>query len=212
MRPFITPLNIIVNGASQTGKSQFVARLIKHRHKLFTDTPKRIHYFYGVYQPLYDTLKKEHGVCFYRDLPDSFDEFYDNGEPQLIVLDDLQVQAVGSESVQRLFLLLSHHLNLTVILTCHNIFASGKVARNLALNTHVMVLFKSLRDGCQLIYLGRQIYPKNSHILLEAHEDATGSNAYGYLIVDMSVRENPDYRLRTQVFPDDDHMIIYKPH
>lgn len=51
-------------------------------------------------------------------------------------------------------------------------------------------------------YLATQLYPRNTSYFLDAYEKAT-QNPYSYLLVDLSIRGNKDYALRTGIFPGD---------
>lgn len=68
---------------------------------------------------------------------------------------------------------------------------------------------ENVRDVSQVATLGRQIFLGRSKILTEAYTDAVRI-PFRYLVVDMSVRAEDDYRLRTQVSPEQDP-IIYVP-
>ena len=100
-------------------------------------------------------------------------------------------------------------MRLSVIYISHNCFQQGKCARTIALNTQVLVLFRNFRDGLQIINLGRQLYPGKGAVLTKAYNDAT-KEPYGYLIVDMSVDTDDEFRLRTKIFPGEDP-VIYLP-
>jgi hypothetical protein len=92
-----------------------------------------------------------------------------------------------------------------------NIFAQGKYSRTINLNVHYMITFRCFRDGSQICHLARQLYPGKSGILTEAYRDAT-SRPYGYLFINMSPKaKNDEYRLATNIFPDESGPIVYVP-
>ena len=78
------------------------------------------------------------------------------------------------------------------------------------LNTHYLVLFKNPRDANQVATLARQMYPGKSKFVLEAFEDAT-KEPYGYLLIDLKPETDERYRIRTNVFPDDERQYAYVP-
>jgi hypothetical protein len=78
------------------------------------------------------------------------------------------------------------------------------------LNTHYLVLFKSPRDASQVATLARQMYPGKSRFVLEAFGDAT-KKPYGYLFVDLKPDTDDAYRIRTNIFPDDERQYAYVP-
>ena len=53
----------------------------------------------------------------------------------------------------------SHHRNLSVIYIVENIFHEGRESRNISLNAHYIVLFKSPRDKQQISVLVRLSQP-----------------------------------------------------
>ena len=107
--------------------------------------------------------------------------------------------------VQNLFTRGSHLQNLSIIYINQNLYQQGKSARNIALNTHYTVLFKNPRDITQITNFGRQI--GMSQLLQEAYKDAT-SEPYNPLIIDLSPHSNEAYKLRSHIFPEEDHTCI----
>ena len=64
----------------------------------------------------------------------------------LVVIDDL-IQKLGNDPrITSLFTKGCHHRNLSVIFILQNIFHRGKELRDVSLNCHYLVLFKSPRD------------------------------------------------------------------
>jgi hypothetical protein len=61
----------------------------------------------------------------------------------LIVLDDLMAQSGKDKRISDLFTKGSHHRNLSIVYIVQNIFHQGKEMRNISLNAHYIVLFKS---------------------------------------------------------------------
>jgi hypothetical protein len=78
------------------------------------------------------------------------------------------------------------------------------------LNTHYVVLFKSPRDVGQVANLARQMYPGKSNFVVEAFRDAT-REPYGYLLIDLKPETEEQYRIRTNIFPDDERQYAYVP-
>ena len=55
---FESPSTCIVAGPTSSGKSSYVFKVLKHVDGVFTKKVDKIYYAYGVYQPLYDDMKK----------------------------------------------------------------------------------------------------------------------------------------------------------
>jgi hypothetical protein len=76
-----------------------------------------------------------------------------------------------------------------------------------------MVLFKNPRDVTQVENLSRQIiqmYPGRSKFLVEAFKDAT-AKPYGYLLIDLKPDTDEKFRVRANIFPNDDRQYVYVP-
>ena len=84
------------------------------------------------------------------------------------------------------------------------------VQNNISLNANYIVIFKNPRDRAQIQHMARQVYPENSKFLQEAYHDAT-STPHGYLLLDLKQNTRESCRVRTSIFPDDDHQYVYVP-
>ena len=160
-------------------------------------------YCYEEFQPLFAKLP---GVEFHEGLPEV--ERFDGRRRVLLIIDDLMNEA--DETVCKLFTKLSHHRNVSVVFLTQNLFHKSPHVRTMNLNTHYLVLFKNPRDATQVATLARQMYPGKSKFLLEAFEDAT-KEPYGYLLIDLKPETDEKYRIRTNIFPDDDRQYAYVP-
>lgn len=205
MNKFISPCCVYISGCSQSGKTSFVKRLLEHRDVMFSNPPKKVYYFYGVYQKLFDEIK---GVEFQHGLPENYEDFADpDGGSVLLIFDDLIQSAVKNSSVERLFTQGSHHLQLSVLLISQNSFQKGSSARTISLNSSYLILFRCPRDGQVIVNLGKQIFPGRGSLLTEAYNDAM-KKKYNYLVVDLSPHfDFPDWRLKTGVLPDEQFCV-----
>ena len=208
--PFKSCSTFNIVGATKSGKSYFMYRLIQNAELMFDgEAPTRILYCYGVMQPLFDEMKKTCPLVEFHDgLPtaETIDKFADNTH-RMIVLDDLLSEVVKSKDMEKLFTLGSHHKNLSVFFLTQNLFQQGSCSCTIALNTAYLVLFKNYRDSSQLITLGRQIAPGSHKALIEAYKDATSQSSHGYLCLDLSVNSIDRFRWRTNIFPGEDPII-----
>lgn len=200
MIKFSCPSTIILSGCTCSGKSTFVQKMLDNLD-IFTVPPKKIFYFYGVYSPQY---RDRENVEYIQGLPDDFKEYSNINEHRLIVLDDLQAEAASSKAVESLFTRDAHHKNLSVCLLNQNLFYQGKFCRTIALNAHVIILFKNPRANSQIKILQNQIGLKH---IAEAYNDVI-SSPYGYLVIDLSPGSEQKYMLRTHVFQGE-YPVIY---
>ena len=91
----------------------------------------------------------------------------------LVVIDDLMHELSNDQRMTNLFTKGCHHRNLSVIFILQNIFHRGKELRDMSLNSHYLVVFKSPRDSSQVNHLARQMFPSHVKYMQEAFEDAT---------------------------------------
>ena len=206
--PFEAASTACISGATKSGKTTWLFRLLKNKKVMFSEPVKKILYCYGIYQDTFDAMKRDiEGIEFLHGVPTQSEiEGFADGQHNLVILDDLSEQVVKDPNMERLFIQGAHHLNLSVFFVSHNCFRQGKCARTIALNTHYTVLFRNIRDGQQISLLGKQMYPGNNKALVEAYEDATSSK-YGYLVIDSTANGEDVYRLRTKIFPAEDPWV-----
>ena len=193
------PATIVLSGASFSGKSYFLRRLIEN--KMFDKPIDNIFYCYGTWSQEYE---KMHGVKFIEGIPNDFSIMFGSGH-NLVCFDDLQDQI--SQNVVNIFTKDSHHRNLTCVLILQNLFLDSKLCRTIALNSHYTVLFRNPRAASQYRILASQTGHKH---LLSAFEDAMSRDRFGYLFIDSSPHGAPEYRLRTRIFPAEDCIVYHK--
>ena len=212
--PFKPNSTFCVVGCTGSGKTVWVQKVLENLKYIFEDaSPVEVMYCYGVHQKLYEEIELHLGslVQFHKGIPtqDEIEQFTPNQEHRLLILDDLISDVVKSETMQDLFCQFCHHRKLSVIFVSQNLLQQGKFARTIALNTHYVILLKNMRNRSQIAHLGRELFPKNPHLLIEAYEDCV-QVPYSYLVVDLSPHSEDQYRLRTHIFPGED-TVIYTP-
>ena len=211
--PFEPCSSICISGPTGSGKTQWVYRFLTNLSGMYENNPPRkILYCYGVYQNLFSEMEANvPELTTYAGVPSQteIEEFSQEGQHGLIVLDDLMHQVLTSKEVELLFTQGCHHRNLSVIFISQNLYGQAKSARTIALNTWYLVLFKNMRDRSQIQTLGRQLFLGKGDILVEAYSDAV-KKPFGYLVIDSSPRGDDTLRLRTRIFPGEEP-IVYLP-
>ena len=200
--PLRHPFTCQVVGATGSGKTQFVKKLLEHRQTLIEPTPGRIIFWYSEWQPMYTQLSSTvPGIEFHQGIPEELDDrdYLDTEIHNLIVIDDLIQQSIKDKRITNLFTRGSHHRNLSIILITQNMFQQGSESRTISLNTLYLVLFKNVRDQTQVNHLARQMYPGNPNKLLQAYRSAV-SKPYGYLLIDLKADTDDKCRLRPNAF------------
>ena len=150
---FIANRNCIIFGATGAGKTQFILAVI--RQKLVEPMPKNIFYMYSVDQPFMKTWNQQESIPikFIKGL--NFDEM-DTSEPSLLVIDDLILS--NNQSVAEMFILGSHHRQVSTFFLTQNLFPKCQIFRTMSANPHYFILFHSQRHFRQIATLARQIF------------------------------------------------------
>lgn len=207
--PFEPHCSIMVCGASASGKTSFVVDCIKHLKGMFaTDIPGKIVYFYGVYQPLFETLEVCHNVQCIAGAPsaEDIDSIIESNKPNstLIVLDDLMDIVTQSEHLCKLFTEGCHHKNICTIFLTQNLYSGGKYCRTIARNTHYFAFTKSPRNASSLRTLATQVFSgKKRRTVVDAYEDICDKNEHDVLLIDLHPQSNKRFRIRSNIFKPD---------
>ena len=196
---FEHPFSCVVNGPSGCGKTEWILKLI--HSDIIQNIPDKIVWCYGRRQDVYDEIDKRGDVELHEGL-NGIDKYRN----ALLILDDLMMDT--DKHVMDLFVR-GRHRDLSVIFVTHNIFYRTPALRTIRLNTNYLVLFKTPCDTSQIIALGRQMFPGQSKHWEEAYKDAT-KRIYGYLLIYNRPNTEDIYRLRTQIFPNEEQ-IVYVP-
>jgi hypothetical protein len=150
------------------------------------------------------------GIEFNQGIPDDIDnaDYLDVSQRNLIVFDDLIGQSSKDKRIADLFTKGRRHRNLSIIYIVQNIFYQGKEMRNISLNAHYIVLFKSPRDKQQISMLARQVNPGKVQEFMRSYEDVT-SRPHGYLVLDLKPTSDQN-RLKTNILPGEIVKFIQK--
>ena len=184
-----------VAGPSQSGKTEFVLKLLDRRGELFHNKMDKILWCYGISDMNLLNKLRGKGYNTLHGLPKE-----ENIEPHSIcILDDLLSESESSRDVTNMCTRAAHHKPCFIIFISQNLFPGGKEARTRSLNTHYYVIFKNPRDKLQFETLARQISPLHSRTLISIYEDAT-RNPHGYLFIDFTQQCPDDIRYRTNIF------------
>jgi hypothetical protein len=137
------------------------------------------------------------GIEFNQGIPDDIDnaDYLDVSQRNLIVLDDLMAQSGKDKRIADLFTKGSHHRNLSIIYIVQNIFHQGKEMRNISLNAHYIVLFKSPRDKQRISMLARQLNLGKVQEFMRSYKDATSRSSW---VLDVGFKANNRRSTTTQ--------------
>ena len=178
------PFTSIIAASTGSGKTYFLKRLLENADVMIHPIPVNIIYCYGQHQPLYDEMRKSiRNIRFVEGFPDDLNAMFDPRQQNLLILDDLVQELVDNIQPVNLFTRASHHMNLSVIFICQNMFLQGKFSRTISLNTQYFIVFRNARDKSQISHLARQMFPNNPKYLVEAYTDATTKEPFSYMVI-----------------------------
>lgn len=204
------PFPMMCAGPTMSGKTSFVRQLLASGEDMIQNAPENIVWCYGEYQPQFAEMKTQiPNIEFVEGLPSNLNDLIDPTQRNLLVLDDLMSETGNSKELTNLVTRGCHHKNLSLIHIQQNLFAPGKENRTISLNCHYLCLFSNPRDRAQINYIARQMYPGNTKFLQEAYADAC-SKPYGYLFFDLKQETPEQFRVRTNIFPDQTHYAYVK--
>jgi hypothetical protein len=204
---FKQPFTSIIGGPTGSGKTSFCVKFLKNLDTQRTEAEfsgGNIWCYTEKTAVPYKGLRKLKNI-HQEGLPEDFADT--QGKPSLLILDDLLNQ-VYSEAVCDLFTKGSHHRKVSVFFLTQNVFHQGTKCRDISLNAKYLVALKNVRDRYQFSFLARQVYAENSDSLYKAYLNAT-SKACVYLKLDFAQDTSDRIRCRTNVFPDQYHLVLY---
>jgi len=191
---FYATSNILVIGASQSGKTTAVLKIIKQG--LIEPMPKKIFYLYGARQPFMDqwnTENPQQKIEFIEGLNLDVVDLYK--EPKLLILDDLILQL--NRDLAQHFIAGSHHKCVTTIFITHSIYLNNELYRLISNNTQYILLFKNKRNFSQVTTLARQILGSGYNRLIEAYKYI---GAYEFVLLSFHQRIPDELLVATNFF------------
>ena len=157
----------------------------------------KIYYFYDVYQrSIFEKMNHQSGgtICFTRDL-DRLNEVvskamegeYENQRIG-IVLDDLQMEAMASPLIAKLFTTYGHHLFEQTFFLMQNYFFQTKYSTTIMRNCSHVVILRSPRLKGVIPLINKSLFPGEKK-KLEYVYSFIENIPYAYLIINMLAEE-----------------------
>lgn len=199
---FKLPIRMLIAAPSQSGKTQFVLKLIRNREKLMKGKIENVLWSCINKKYIPNELTKIPNIQIIEGLP-SVDSILEN---TILVIDDMQM--TNLKDICTLFTVSSHHKNISIFFLVQNLFFSNNYMRTISLNASHIVLFKSIRDVNQIKYLARQIFPESVNSFMSIYKTAT-TPPYAYLIIDLSQTCSPLFRIKSDIFNFGKYFIVY---
>ena len=194
----VAPSSFFVCGASGSGKSVFVKRLIENKDFLFNSKIEKVFWCYGHYQELFQdpALRDVNFVQGFNP-----EDFMENTVPGMVIIDDLMAELAECKELVSMFTK-NRHLNITTVFLTQNLFFKSSVYRSCSLNANYFVIMRMIRDKKQIMTLVHQMFADHPKFAKEAIMDAT-KKPFSYVLIDTRQSTPEELRLRTHIFPDD---------
>lgn len=207
---FKAPFTMCVSGASMSGKSEFLIKLLIHRKQMFDIEFEQIFYCQPEslttrHNPVFEQIKQTFPAAqLVVGLPDvnklglNLDR-----RPKLLLIDDLMDSFLNSIEMLTLLSIEVHHFNITTIFTLHNFFARSKFGKSLSKNVNYRCIFYNRLDITEVRTIATQI-SMQPRFLIESFEFLRREfpNEPHYIIVDGHYRSPlKELFVRSQIFP-----------
>lgn len=205
MFQFKAPFTACLAAPSGSGKTCWILKFLANLHSLVDGSIEHIVWCYGEDGGLPMEIEKNAKVRTFRGVPEESGLLKANS---LLILDDLMSECYSKSTVADLYTKGSRHRKISVFILSQNLFHQSPYSRAISLSTRYFVLLRNVRDRAQFSHLARQIYPENAPSLCSALADAW-SRPWSYLLIDLDPRTEEGLRFRTNIFPQDECMIVY---
>ena len=201
---FRDPARIIVAGFSNSGKTHLVTKLITKYSNSFSKI-----FISGVnYHPLQEDPILRFKLIVSKDIVDPLARIKP-GDKVLLILDDIYLKAMQSQTVVDAFIK-GRHSKLSVVMITQNLFMKGPYARDISLNTTHFILLQ-MRDLGQVECLARQIYgKKRAPDVVEIYKQAVLKRAFGYLLLDLSIKTPRELQFRSNIAGEPPCEVVYE--
>lgn len=195
------PFLMLVCGPTQSGKTQFVLKLLENTDRLINPQPDNITYFYGQETTALEYLRNGlYGpITTIEGMPLSFADYIIPERNNLLIFDDLLQESTSNKNLTNLFTKESHHKSTSVILIMQDVFYHGTERKILLRNAQYLTLFKSPLDMSGIYAIANRMMPKKQKLFLNIFERVT-SVPHGYLFIDGHQTSPSAVKLRSDIF------------
>ena len=190
---------IAISGASNTGKSVLLQKLIEFNGHVFERGVDHLIVFYLMDNPLEFARLAEHvSVEFHQGLGKleevvSRSKQFFTEKKVMIVLEDLQYEVYNSEVACKLFTCYTHHLPLeATVFVAQSLYQKSQYQSLINRNLTHICFTKSKRLKSILPFLARELLPHNPKLLRNVFEEAIHPKhgRYPYLIANLDAEDD----------------------
>ena len=208
---FSHPSQIMVAGATRSGKTSLVLDILRHMPEMVDPVPEAVYWFYSMpssvekVPDLLPRVKLRNGAP----TEDMIKSMIKDGRPKLMVMDDMQ-QMMNSkkqaEFISDIFTKISHHGNMTVIFIVQNMYLKNLI-RVREQCGEIVIMGNGVSAAANCMNLGRQLYMGN--YLVECMDKVRAHGAsHPYILVSTDANALP-FNVRSGITPGDPHQLFF---
>jgi hypothetical protein len=198
---FSAPFTLILSGATGSGKTRWLMKLLEHYMEMIYPTPAKVLYCYSEINDSVMELMKR-GIETHNGIPDQ-SLIMSQPKPLLLILDDLMLN-MKNDFLDLLFTRGSHNWNVSVIFVTQSLY--GRNIRTARANSHYLVLTRNPSAQLQVRTVGSQLFPRKMNYFMDAFHDAT-ANPFTYMVINMHPNAPEEERLTTKIFPGENREV-----
>ena len=129
---------MIVSGATMSGKTKWVKRLLAHKENMMIPVSKKVLFCYQYWQPSYtEMLKAMPEIIIHQGMPSDLvqSKYFDPNVPSLIVFGDFIRTVMNDDTAAD-----------CAVFIIQNLLFQGKQSRTMSVNAHHFILLKNPWD------------------------------------------------------------------
>ena len=196
---------LFISGPSRSGKTVFVQKLIENMDIFSRSPPKIITLVYKVFQPIYYDMNIDHLVLDGDNLKERLINIA-NGEPMLIIFDDL-INSNSLSELSDMFVVDGRHMNFSMIFISQKLFVNNDHYRQISLNCDYYTLFKNPRNALEIRNLASQMTPGKME-LVSYYTEAT-KQAFSYLFINLTQECEYQVKYLSHLFNEPHKVLCY---
>jgi hypothetical protein len=208
---FAHPSQIMVAGATRSGKTTLVTNILSNMKLMLDPEPKDVYWFYAMpssvehVPALLPWVKLRNGAP----TEDMINDIIKEGVPKVMVMDDMQ-QLMGSKKtadmLTDIFTKVSHHGNLTIIFIVQNMYMN-KLIRIREQCGDIVIMGNGVSAAANCMKLGRELAMGN-YLVRCMNKARSHKSKYPHLLVSTAANALP-FNVRSGITPGDPNQTFY---
>lgn len=208
------PSTTLLSGPSNSGKTSLLSKILDNHENLFIGSKIPTILFYNHPQAIYNRWISSGLIAhMHKGIPPLEDfkslcTYYTLGNGVSVIFDDLGSYITKNLAFfEEIFVVLSHHMKISVFLVLHNLYEKG--LRKISLNSNRIILTNNSRDTSQISFFGRQCFPGTKNFLPAVYKHICAFSPYGHLVLDFSQNKDRYLRVTSNWFNKKSHIMSF---